>query len=68
MQRKTRRDPAEAAGFNLFPATIVACGAQRHPAPRLLGLQAVVAKGIGMLMACRLSGAHLPRRGYLRAQ
>lgn len=66
MQRETRQHPAEAAGLDLFPATIIACGAPRDQAPRLLALQSVVAKGIRMLMACRLFSLHLPRPGWLR--
>jgi len=62
----TRQDPAQAAGLHLFPATIIACGAPRDTAPRLLTLQSTIAKGVRVLGAFRLSSLHLPRPAWLR--
>jgi hypothetical protein len=66
MQPTTRQDPAEATGLDLFPATIIACGAPREPAPRLLALQSAVAKAVGILALCRPSRLHLSRPAWLR--
>jgi len=43
-------DPSSAAGFDLFPATIIACGTPREPIPRLLALQSAVGKVITVLI------------------
>jgi hypothetical protein len=66
MQPDTWKGPAEAAGLELFPAAIVACGVPREPAPRLLALQSAVAKGVGMLAAIRAPNLHLSRSAWLR--
>jgi uncharacterized protein YjiS (DUF1127 family) len=50
MQSNIRQDPASAAGFDLFPVTIVACSTPREPVARLLALQSAVAKGIAVLV------------------
>jgi uncharacterized protein YjiS (DUF1127 family) len=50
MQSNSRQDPATAAGFDLFPVTIVAGGTPRESVARLLGLQSAVAKGIIVLI------------------
>jgi hypothetical protein len=66
MQSDTRQDPARAAGLDLLPAAIVACGAPGEPAPRLLALQSAIAKAVQMLAAFRLSGLHVPRPAWPR--
>lgn len=66
MHPNSKQDPAKAAGQDLFPVTIIACGALGEPAPRLLALQSAVAKGVRMLAAFRLSSLHLPRPAWLR--
>jgi hypothetical protein len=68
MQSDTRQDPAQAAGLDLFPAKIVACGTPGEPAPRLLALQSAVAKIARTLGAFRLSSLHLPRPAWLRVR
>jgi hypothetical protein len=44
MQSEIRQYPARAAGLDLFPVVIIACGVPSEPAPRLLALQSAIAK------------------------
>jgi hypothetical protein len=61
MQSEIRQDPARAAGLDLFPVVIIACGVPSEPAPRLLALQSAIAKAVQALADFRLSSFHLPR-------
>ncbi|HEY1386676.1 MAG TPA: hypothetical protein VGF43_23830 [Dongiaceae bacterium] len=66
MQPDARHYPAEAAGLDLFPITIIACSAPDGQASRLLTLQSAVAKIAGMLAVLRLSSLRLARPTWLR--